>query len=123
MMRVGHSLCYLATPYSKFEGGPDRAFEAACGLAARLISAGVHLYCPIAHSHGIAIHGGLDGLDHSIWMPLDEAMMARCDVLLVARLPGWDQSEGIKQEIDFFERADKAIFDLFPDSLRMERRR
>jgi hypothetical protein len=61
-------------------------------------------------------------MDHAIWLPFDEAMMTRCDVLIVAHMTGWQESKGIAHEIDFFERANKSIYDLNPTTLMMHRR-
>jgi hypothetical protein len=49
-------------------------------------------------------------------------MMTRCDVLIVAHMTGWQESKGIAHEIDFFERANKSIYDLNPTTLMMHRR-
>lgn len=116
-------LCYLGTPYTKFKPNIICAYEEACQIAAALLSAGVKVYSPIAHTHGLAIHGNLDPLDHKIWLPFDEAMMNVCDVLIVAQMPGWDESFGIAHEIDFFTKANKPIFDLDPVSMTMTRRK
>ena len=121
-MTARNSLAYLATPYTKFPGGIVAAFEAAAELAARLMIAGLKVYSPIAHSHPLAIHGNLDPLDHSIWLPFDESMMAVCGTLIVAHLPTWETSKGIAHEIACFEKAYKPIFDLKPDTLTMSRR-
>lgn len=115
-------LAYLATPYSRYKGGPARAYKDACKLAAKLLLAGIKAYSPIAHTHGIAIHGALDCLDHSIWLPFDEAMMKAADVLIVARMEGWEDSFGIAHEVKFFESAGKPIFDLDPATMVMTRR-
>ncbi len=45
---------YLATPYSKYPGGPEPACHEACKAAAWLIRHDVRCYCPIAHTHPIA---------------------------------------------------------------------
>jgi len=117
-------LAYLATPYSRYSGGNlDKAFKDAARLAAQLLIAGLKVYSPICHTHPIAIYGALDALDHSIWIPFDEAMMAAADVLIVAHMDGWDESRGIEHEIKFFEDAGKPIFDLDPQTLIMTRRR
>lgn len=115
-------LAYLATPFSKYPAGILAGWEDASRLAARLLVAGVKVYSPIAHSYPLAIHGGLDPYDHEIWLPFDEAMMARTDVLIVAHLPSWESSKGIAHEVEFFGRAGKPIFDLDPDTLAMTRR-
>lgn len=117
-------LCYLATPYSKYKGGDlNAAFEDASRLAAELLAAGIRVYSPIAHTHPLAIHGNLDPLDHSIWLPFDEAMMDAADCLIVAHMDGWDTSFGIAHEVKFFEDAGKPIFDLDPDSTAMPKLR
>lgn len=116
------NLSYLGTPYTRYKLGIERAFMDACALAARLLQVGIPVYSPIAHTHPIAVHGKLDPLDLGIWLPFDEAMMSRCDVLLVAHMDGWDLSRGIEHEVKFFQRIGKAVFDLDPDSLKMVRR-
>lgn len=116
-------LCYLATPYSKWVPGLHDAFIQACILASRLLTAGVKVYSPIAHTHPLAIYGKLDPLDHSIWLPFDEAMMDAAQVLLVAHMDGWRESKGVAHEIDFFDREGKPIFDLNPQTLAMVKRK
>ena len=115
------SLAYLATPYSKYPGGLDKAFVDAARLAGLLLKTGVIVYSPIAHTHPIAVHSALDPLDHDIWLPFDEAMMARCSCLIVAMMDGWRDSRGIAHEIEVFKKAEKPIFHLDPKSLSMSR--
>lgn len=117
-------LAYVATPYSKYKGGDlNLAFIDAAKLMALLLRAGIKCYSPICHTHPIAIAGNLDPLDHSIWLPFDQAMMQAADVLIVAHMEGWQESYGIAEEIKFFEAGGKSIFDLDPKTLRMERRK
>jgi Domain of unknown function (DUF1937) len=115
-------LAYMASPYSRYPNGVREAFEQACHIAARLLLTGIKVYSPIAHTHSLATIGGIDPLDHSIWMPYDEAMMRVCDVLIVAHMPGWETSKGIAIEVRHFEMAGKPIFDLDPNTLVMTRR-
>lgn len=115
------ALCYLGTPYSRFKGGVYKAFEEASRLAARLLRAGVKVYSPIAHTHSIATYGDIDPLDHHIWLPFDEVMMARCDVLIVAEMSGWQESKGVTHEISFFRQRNRPIYHLDPESLTMRR--
>jgi uncharacterized protein DUF1937 len=119
---VANSLAYLATPYSRFHLGLEAAFIEASQIAAKLLVAGIKIYSPIAHTHPIAFYGGLDMLDLSIWLPFDEAMMERADILIVAHMQGWDESTGVKHEIEFFEREKKPIFDLDPSNMKMVKR-
>lgn len=93
---------YLASPYSKYPSGIFHAHIAACKQAALLIKAGVSVYSPIAHSHSIAEHGGLDPLDHDIWLPADKPTAEAAGGLIVLKLEGWSRSFGITQEIEWF---------------------
>lgn len=95
-------LFYLASPYTLYEAGQDAAAEAVAKIAARLTKEGRRVYSPIVHTHFIATLGGIDPLDHDFWMGVDEAMMERCDGLIVARLPGWKESKGVGMEIKWF---------------------
>lgn len=95
-------LWYLATPYSRYRKGIATAFVEACQQAALLLGHGVSAYSPIAHTHPVAIHGGLDPYDHSTWLPFDEKIMTHCDGLIVCKMDGWDSSVGIAHEVDWF---------------------
>ena len=110
-------LAYLATPYSLYEAGTDRAFEDACAVNARLAERGVTAFSPIAHSHPIAIHGRLNPKDGMFWIKHDELFIERCDLLIVAQLDGWEVSEGVTFEIDAFKDAGKPIYYLNPKTL------
>lgn len=100
---------YLATPYSRYEGGLEAAWIDACRVSGALMRNGFKVFSPIAHSHGIAVHGGLDPLDHEIWLPADESFMEHCEGLIVARLEGWETSKGVAFEIMKFKEAGKPI--------------
>lgn len=112
-----YSLCYLATPYTKYPAGIEQAFVDASACAARLLKAGVKVYSPIAHTHPLAIHGGLDPLDHAIWLPFDQAMMEAADALIVAHMDGWHESYGVRHEMEFFAKAGKPIIHIDPVTL------
>jgi nucleoside 2-deoxyribosyltransferase len=110
-------LAYLATPYSLYQAGIDKAFEDACAVNARLAERGVTAFSPIAHSHPIAMHGRLNPKDGMFWIKHDELFIERCDLLIVAQLDGWEVSEGVTFEIDAFKCAGKPIYYLNPKTL------
>lgn len=115
---------YLATPYSKFAGGLEGAFKMASQAAAELIRAGIPVYCPIAHTHPIAVHGDLDPLDHRIWLPADTPFLVKAAALVIYEEKGWSESFGIAQEIKFFTERRKPIFrwkpPTLPDNLKVQ---
>lgn len=50
-------------------------------------------------------------------------MLDRCDVLIIAQMPSWEISEGIRIEIEHFTEAGKPIYDLNIRNLCMVRRK
>jgi hypothetical protein len=114
---------YLATPYSKWVGGMDDAFDHASVLAGRLLKKDVHVFSPIAHSHPIAKSGGIDPADHGIWLKLDEVFMRAAFGILVADMPGWHDSFGVKEEIRWFTKHKKPVYLLKTENLAVHRLR
>ena len=93
------NLIYLATPYNH-ENSEIRylRFTWACEVAAHFMRQGVHLFCPIAHTHPIAEAGSLpSGWEY--WAAYDRVMLFACQELWVVEMPGWDISKGIAGEI------------------------
>jgi hypothetical protein len=105
---------YLASPYSIYKHGLDAAYQVACEAAGLLMQAGVPVFSPIAHSHGIAAYGGIDPLSHDIWLPADEPFMDAAKGLIVLQEDGWADSYGIAQEMAAFALADKPIHYMRP---------
>jgi Domain of unknown function (DUF1937) len=100
---------YVATPYTRAPGGLDAAFNAACEATGALIKQRIPAFSPIAHCHPIAIAAGIDPTDHKIWLPADAPLMAAAAALLVVKLPGWDESYGVQQEVKVFTAAHKPV--------------
>ncbi len=101
---------YFATPYSKYPAGLEQAFVYACQLCGELLQCGLFVYSPIAHTHPIARHAGIDPLDHKIWLSFDAVRIAKADVLLVAMMPSWETSKGVQHEINAFMEAGKPVY-------------
>lgn len=108
-LQGNHSYWYLATPYSKYQLGLDAAFKHACVASAKLVASGVRLYCPIAHTHPIAIYGEIDPRNHEVWLGLDGPFMKGACGLIVTTMQGWSESYGISVEIDSFNLQNKPV--------------
>ena len=111
---------YLATPYSKYPHGIEEAFKLACREAALLIRNGVRVYSPIAHTHPVAVHGGIDPYAHDIWLPADEPFMHKACGLIVLRAESWEKSYGISVEIAEFQKAGKPVKYMDPGTVPAE---
>jgi len=93
---------YLATPYSKYPAGMDEAARLAAVAAAWFVKRGIPVFSPVAHSHPVAKHGGIDPLDHTIWLPADEIFMDLASGLVVVQMDTWDTSYGVRVERQTF---------------------
>jgi hypothetical protein len=100
---------YLATPYSKYPGGIDAAYEMACRAAAECFQEGLLVFSPIAHTHSIAKFGGMSG-GYDFWKRYDDAMMAAAAGLIVVKMNGWEESTGIAAEIEWFKSRCRPVF-------------
>jgi hypothetical protein len=100
---------YLASPYSRYPHGMEAAFRAACEATAVLMRQGHRVFSPIAHSHPIGVHGLLPLTDHNLWMAADRPFMDSASGCLVLMLEGWQESIGVKHEIEVFTKAGKPI--------------
>lgn len=108
--RLRGSYVYLATPYSRYKDGLEAAFRDACVAAKQLMDERIPVFCPIAHSHPIAMATGHDPCDHGFWMAVDGVMMRRAACLLVCKMPGWDESRGVEIETLKFRDDGKRVF-------------
>jgi hypothetical protein len=91
---------YVAVPYSH----PDAAVvEERMRLFAltssRIMAQGQFVFSPVLN-HSILKHAKLPG-DWQYWQHYCRAFLRRCDKLVVLRIPGWDQSTGVAEEIRF----------------------
>jgi hypothetical protein len=103
------SFIYLASPYSHSNPAVRHwRFKAVNEVAAVLMSSGHIVFSPISHSHPIA-------LDHDLpkgwefWGRIDSVFVSLCSHVCVLMLPGWEISEGIKEEIELGRKHGKEI--------------
>ncbi len=91
---------YLASPYTHKNPAERHArFVAVCDAAAYLMHQGHVVFSPIAHSHPIdncfcASESG------DFWKAQDVPILRHASRLVVLRLPGWEESAGIKWEME-----------------------
>lgn len=112
VQRCRGRLAYLATPYTKvsvFEDGewsPTESLECAVRAArwGRLLALeGVTAVSPVIQAvemvHADFIEQQLDPLDASFWMDWCRPLLNASGVVIVPPVPGWDNSDGIWEEV------------------------
>jgi hypothetical protein len=103
---VSTKIVYLAGPYSKGSASVRLArFNAITHVAAKLISDKRVVFSPLTMTHPIDLELSSDGytLESDYWVTFDEAFMGFCEELFILKLPGWNESAGIKREAAYFQ--------------------
>lgn len=108
---------YLASPYSH----PDpyvreQRYLAAASALQTLLANKIWTYSPIVHCHELAKLWGLPG-DAEFWKDYDAAMIHAARRLFVLRIPGWNESVGVKGEIKLAIELGKSITYLAPGDI------
>ena len=99
-------IVYLAGPYTHQDSEVRLArYEAITLVAARLIEKSCIVFSPLTMTHPIDIimseEAETQGSD--FWVEFDEAFMSACGQIKVLKLPGWNESNGVKREIEHFK--------------------
>jgi hypothetical protein len=89
-------LIYLASPYSL--GDKEENFRIVSKKAAELVSEGYTVVSPITYGHTLLKFKNMPD-DWGFWMNFCSQMLYRCDRVLVYKMPGWDASKGVQQEM------------------------
>lgn len=102
-------LAYLACPYShQYRRVRIQRYEAITRFAGKLMREGYAVFSPITHSHPIeATFPEASGWE--FWKDQDLPILARCDLLIVATFPGWENSVGVGAEIAYAEELAKEV--------------
>lgn len=94
------TMMYLAAPYS--DPDPERVarrMERVTLIDGILLLKGLVTVSPLAKHYGLA-QTQLPS-DWEFWKQYSETLLARCDVLGVITMDGWDTSSGVQGEIAF----------------------
>ncbi|MCP4923892.1 MAG: DUF1937 family protein, partial [bacterium] len=94
---------YLSNPYN---GSPEERLEraeAACKATALLLQKGVYTLSPVVHNHQVVKHFPEMTADQrrALIMPYDLELLRASVGMILLKIPGWDQSKGVREEIDF----------------------
>jgi len=91
---------YLACPFSSDDPTVRQwRFDSVNVKACELMANGHIVFSPISHSYPIALAGDLP-LGWDFWERMDRAFIEWADEVWVLMLDGWNESEGIRVEIN-----------------------
>lgn len=91
-------MIYLASPYWHVDPAiRNQRFRAACRVTAEMIRQGITVFSPVVYGHALVGHG-LPG-DWSFWEGHDAEYLMLCDEVVVLQVDGWEESEGMRDEV------------------------
>ena len=93
-------MIYVASPYSDPDPGVQhqRYLDVSYAVV-QLMQQKIPAYAPIVHCHELALNFNLPG-DAEYWQEYNTAFLNKADAVYVVKLPGWDKSKGVRQEIE-----------------------
>jgi hypothetical protein len=93
-------MIFLSSPYShkNVEVIVDRV-EKTSQFVAERFAAGEEIFSPVVYAHNILKHADLPS-DWTFWKTFCTHMIMKCRSIMVLQLEGWEESEGVKEEID-----------------------
>ena len=97
---------YIAIPYSSVD--KIKSFELSNKVAAQEYKKGNIVYAPISHTHSVAVQEGLP-TTIEFWEKVDFEFLRWCDYMVVVKMTGWDESRGVKKEMDYCKSLGKPI--------------
>ena len=77
-----------------------------------LYDKGIVNFCPIGVCHPMANAGLRAHDDADYWQRMLRPFMRTAYGLIVVKMPGWRNSKGMQEEIDYFNSRNKTIFTL-----------
>ena len=93
-------LTYLAAPYRHpSDSVMEARLEAVTRVAAGLTDATLRIFCPLTYANALLSKGFAWKTD-AWWYEYDIGWLAHCAALVVLELPGWEESEGVRLEIE-----------------------
>ena len=94
-------LIYLASPY-RHPSKPvrDARMEAVSRVATSLTDIDRRVFCPLMYAQALIDHG-FGHRDDRWWYDYDVGWLPFCEELVVLKLPGWAESEGVRIEVEF----------------------
>ena len=102
-------MIYLASPYSHESNlVMEERFTAVCKKCSEMMFRREVVYSPIVHCHPIAVKYALPR-SFDFWEKFDTEMIGLASEVTVLMLPGWEESKGIKKEIELAKKLGKKV--------------
>lgn len=103
-------MIYLASPYTHEDPKVrEIRYNIVSRKTAELACAGLHVFSPIVNSHPLAEKYDLPK-NFDFWEDFDKEMILLAEFVLVLKIDGWEDSEGITSELAFCKEQGVPVF-------------
>lgn len=103
------NLVFISTPYSHTDKSIQiERFELTCNMVAILLNQGKFPISPIVHGHP-TVQYGVRG-DWEFWRDYCCEFIKSCHTVYVGDIYGWDESTGVKGEIEVAKSLNKEVY-------------
>lgn len=117
-MAAPYGFWYMASPYTNYPNGKDAAFEAAVENASLLTRAEIVVFSPIIHSHPLVRLGHHHVWEY--WRDFDYAFICASKGVIVCKLPTWETSRGVQEEMTYADKLMKPVIYMQPGVVPVE---
>lgn len=94
-------LIFISSPYSHPDSEiMEENFKIVSKFAAKLISEGFHVITPITYGHTLLQFHEMPS-DWKFWKDFCLTFLQFCEEIWVYQMPGWEKSNGVREEIEF----------------------
>jgi|LakMenEpi03Aug12_release.lakeMendotaPanAssembly.Ray.scaffolds.fasta_scaffold1268224_2 hypothetical protein len=94
-------IIYLASPYSHPDDSVrEENYNKIAKLAAKMVSEGHVVMSPIAYGHNLLPLCKMPS-DWLFWKNFCLTFLDKCEEIIVYKMEGWENSTGVKEEIEF----------------------
>ncbi len=110
------SFYYIASPYTNKD--PDvvkKRFYDVMEFTANLMKRNIAVYSPIVHCHELASTHNMP-TTFEYWQKMNHAMLDASKGMVVLTLPGWENSKGVEDEIQYAKSKKLPIYFAWPES-------
>jgi hypothetical protein len=98
--KINGKLIYLASPYShQEEEVREMNYKIVSKIAADMVYEGNVVLSPISYGHNLLNFCNMPS-DWEFWYNFCVTFLLKCDELIVVKMPGWDISRGVLEEIE-----------------------
>lgn len=113
-------MIYLAAPYEKVED-KEALMEELAIIIGKCLFFGIPIYSPLTLGHAATkVLEVIKHLPEEHWRQLERSTMQSCEALYVYQREGWEESKGVRHEIELAKKLNLPIYKVTVKGINVE---